>query len=76
MHLKRCGQAEEDPEKGHKDDPRTGKTYEERLRGLGLLSLEKRWLRGDLVTMSRYFKGGYKEDSDSLFTKSHMGKMR
>jgi len=38
---KRCGQAGEGPEKGHKDDQRTGKpAYEERLRELGFFSLE------------------------------------
>ena len=50
--------------------------HEERLRELGLLSLEKRRLRGDLITVFQYLTGAYKEDGDSLFTRSHMEKTR
>ncbi|KAK4814404.1 hypothetical protein QYF61_018163 [Mycteria americana] len=50
--------------------------YEERLRELVFFSLEKRRLRGDLITMFQHLKGGYKEDGDSLFTRSRMEKTR
>jgi len=50
--------------------------YEERLRELGLLSLEKRRIQGDLIAAFQYSKGAYKKDGDRLFIRVCYNKTR
>ena len=42
-------------------------SYEERWRELGLFSLEKRRLQGDLIVAFQYSKGAYKQEGERLF---------
>lgn len=55
--------------KGHKDEGQEHLSYEERPRGLGLFSLERRRLGvGILLIHIKYLKGGWKEDGARLFS--------
>ena len=51
-------------------------SYEERLRELGLLSLEKRRLRGELSVAFQYLKGPDKQEAEQPFTRLHSDRTR
>ena len=71
-------------EEGHEDDPRATKmvrglehlSYEDRLRQLGLFSLEKRRLQGDLIAAFQHLKAAYRKDGEGLFIRECSDRMR
>ena len=49
---------------------------EERLRELGIFSLEKRRLQGDLTVAFQYLKGAHKQEGEWLFTRVDSNRTR
>jgi len=43
---------------------------------MGLFSLEKRRLQGDLIVAFQYFKGAYRKDGDRLFSRASCDRTR
>ena len=51
-------------------------SYKDRLRELGLFSLEKRRLRGDLIAAFQDLKGAYKQEGSQLFERGDNSRTR
>ncbi|PKU37403.1 hypothetical protein llap_12292 [Limosa lapponica baueri] len=50
-------------------------SYEDRLRELGLFSLEKIRLQGDLIAAFQNLKGAYRKDGEGLFSRARSNTM-
>ncbi|KFQ38960.1 hypothetical protein N332_02700, partial [Mesitornis unicolor] len=50
--------------------------YEDRLRELGLFSLEKRSLQGEFIAAFQFLKGSYRKAGEGLFTRAGSDRMR
>ena len=51
-------------------------SWEERLREMGLFSLEKRRLQEDLIVAFQYLKGAYKQEEERLFRRMDSDRTR
>ncbi|PKU44394.1 hypothetical protein llap_5337 [Limosa lapponica baueri] len=51
-------------------------SYEDRLREMGLFSLENRRVQGDLLAAFQYLKGAYRRDGEGLFIRGCSDRMR
>jgi len=51
-------------------------SYENRLREMGLFSLEKRRLCGDLVAAFQFLKGPCKKDRDKIFGRAYCNRKK
>ncbi|PKU39507.1 hypothetical protein llap_10189 [Limosa lapponica baueri] len=51
-------------------------SYEDRVRELGLFSLEKRRLWGNLIMAFQYLKGAYRRDGEGLFVRECSSRTR